>query len=138
MISEFIINHSIGLSKFMDDLEAMQSDNYGTHKGQAFPPHRIIRDGDKYSLQMTVAGYLKEDISVELRDSETLVITSDGASLKYEVALYDGIATRGFKKEFKLSPYMEVSDVSLKDGILEVQLSYELPEEKKPKTIDIA
>jgi molecular chaperone IbpA len=134
MISDFIINHSIGLSKFMDDLEAMQ---YGTHKSQGFPPHRIIRDGDKYSLQMTVAGYLKEDISVELKDSETLLITSDGATLKYEGALYDGIATRGFKKEFKLSPYMEVSNVSLKDGILEVQLSYELPEEKKPKQLTI-
>tara|TARA_R100001230_G_C5498658_1_gene43505 strand:+ start:71 stop:478 length:408 start_codon:yes stop_codon:yes gene_type:complete len=134
MISDFIINHSIGLGKFMNDLETMQ---YNTHKGHSFPPHRIIKDGDKYSLQMTVAGYLKEDIEIELKDSETLLITSEGASIKYEGALYDGIATRGFKKEFKLSPYMEVTDVKLKDGLLEINLSYQLPDEKKPKLLTI-
>ena len=90
---------------------------------------------------MTVAGYEKKDIKVELKDSETLSISSDGSSFKNigdnAEELYDGIAARGFSKDFKLSPYMEVINVTLENGILEVQLAYELPEEKKSKLLTI-
>ena len=138
MFTDFIFNHSIGLNKLMEDLEAM---NYGARKGQTFPPHRITKEGNKYYLKMTVAGYEKKDIKVELKDSETLSISSDGSSFKNigdnAEELYDGIAARGFSKDFKLSPYMEVTNVTLENGILEVQLAYELPEEKKSKLLTI-
>ena len=50
---------------------------------------------------------------------------------------YDGIASRGFKKQFKLNPYLKVKNVTLKDGLLTIELEKTLPEEKKSKLLTI-
>jgi molecular chaperone IbpA len=51
--------------------------------------------------------------------------------------LYHGISNRSFIRSFTLAEYVEVKKASMKDGILTVFLSRELPESQKPKTIDI-
>jgi len=52
--------------------------------------------------------------------------------------VHKGIATRDFKQEFALAEYVVVRGAELKDGMLKIVLEKELPEEKKPKTIEIA
>jgi len=51
--------------------------------------------------------------------------------------LYKGIAERGFKREFTLADNVEVKSSSLVNGMLKIWLEAFIPEEKKPKKIDI-
>jgi molecular chaperone IbpA len=51
--------------------------------------------------------------------------------------VYQGIATRDFKLELAIAEYWEVTNALLENGMLTVQFNKELPEEKRPKVIDI-
>jgi len=52
--------------------------------------------------------------------------------------LYKGIGERSFEQSFKLAEFTEVKEVKLEDGVLNVSLVQDLPEEKKEKTIKIS
>ncbi len=51
--------------------------------------------------------------------------------------MHRGIANRSFKRTFKLAEYVEVKGAGIKNGILEIHLERKLPEELKPKNIEI-
>jgi molecular chaperone IbpA len=51
--------------------------------------------------------------------------------------LYQGIATRDFKLKLAVAEFWEITNARLENGMLTVQFNKELPEEKKPKVIDI-
>ena len=142
MLSDYMYRHAIGLMDLFNDLQTMQGNS---DKGN-FPPHRVTDIEDKtYYLEFAVAGYAKEDLEVILEDSETLAVQSSGSRTQKtgdntngELSTsYDGIASRGFKKQFKLNPYLKVKNVVLKDGLLTIELEKTLPEEKKSKLLTI-
>ena len=51
--------------------------------------------------------------------------------------LHKGIGTRNFNREFSLADYVEVTSSKLDNGILVVTLEQNIPDEKKPRTINI-
>ena len=52
--------------------------------------------------------------------------------------LYRGIAARAFERVFQLADYVMVKNASLENGLLHVDLVREIPEAKKPRTIQIS
>ena len=48
-----------------------------------------------------------------------------------------GITKRKFSRVFPLAEHIEVKDVSMKDGMLKVNLFKDLPENDKPKKFSI-
>ena len=63
------------------------------------------------------------------RESETV---EKQASL-----LYQGIAGRSFERSFQLAEHVEVKAAALQNGLLHVDLERVVPEEKKPRRIQI-
>ncbi len=51
--------------------------------------------------------------------------------------LHKGIAARSFTRKFTLADTIEVKGVSLEKGMLTIELLNVVPEEKKPKKIQI-
>jgi molecular chaperone IbpA len=51
--------------------------------------------------------------------------------------VHNGIAGRDFKLVFALAEFYEVESATVKDGILAIKLIKNVPDEKKPKVIDI-
>ena len=51
--------------------------------------------------------------------------------------VHKGIAARKFVRQFGLDEHMYVDSANMENGILKVVLKYDIPEEKKPKTIKI-
>ena len=105
-----------------------------------YPPHNILKHNDnKFVLELAVAGFTQEDLHVVL-DKNTLVVTGDkkrddkSDSVAY---LHKGIGTRSFNKSFVLERYLVVKDVKLSDGILKVTLERVVPEEEKPRILEI-
>jgi len=105
-------------------------------KASGYPPYNIFKYKDNYVLEVAVAGFSKEDISVTVKE---LTLTVEGVKLpSVDEYVHKGIANRDFKQEFVLAEYVVVKEAELKDGMLRITLEQELPEEKKPKVIKIA
>ena len=52
--------------------------------------------------------------------------------------LHKGIATRAFERTFHLADYVKVKGASHSDGMLHIDVFREVPEELKPRQIEIA
>jgi molecular chaperone IbpA len=102
-----------------------------------YPPYNIKKvDEDRYVIEMAVAGFGKSEIDIELQEG-LLRVTGKCDSPESTEYLYKGIAERGFKREFSLADNVEVKSSSLANGMLKIFLEAFIPEEKKPKKIDI-
>ena len=125
--------YAVGYDKVFDNL-SRYVDNSVTSTG--FPPYNIRKEGDyHYVIEMALAGFSKEDIEVEVADG-TLSVRSDK---KDDVAdnLYRGISFRKFNRKFTLSDDIVVNDASLDNGMLTINLERVVPEEKKPRLIEV-
>ena len=107
----------------------------------AYPPYNIEKHGeDAYRVTLAVAGFRDEDLEVTVHDG-TLIVkgrqeqATDGQSRSF---LHQGIATRTFERRFQLADHIQVTGATLADGLLNVDLVREIPEEKKPRRIGIS
>lgn len=103
-----------------------------------YPPYNIVKtDDNKYRIELAVAGFGKQDIEIEVKN-DTLVVSgkveSDTNTNEY---LYKGIANRAFKRHFTLADTVEVQSSKLINGMLEIYLENIIPENKKPRKVDI-
>lgn len=103
----------------------------------SYPPYNISRDGDNWEIEVAVAGFKKDDLKVSVEDRTLAVSSVDSKEEDSRKVLHQGIAKRAFNLKFALAEYVEVKKVKLEDGLLTISLETELPEEKKPKVLDI-
>ncbi|MBC8269954.1 MAG: Hsp20 family protein [Rhodospirillaceae bacterium] len=108
----------------------------------SYPPYNIealrAEDGaDKYRITMAVAGFGEEDLAIELKE-DTLFVSGKADKPEQEVQyLHHGIAGRAFERRFELADHIKVLSASLENGMLHIELAREVPEEKKPRRINI-
>ncbi len=104
----------------------------------SFPPHNIVRLSENdYRLTLALAGFAKEDVTISLQSG---VLTISGSKPLPETEpdyLYHGIAFRDFSRAFKIGENVEIVGASLENGLLEIDLARHVPEEQKPKLIQI-
>jgi molecular chaperone IbpA len=103
-----------------------------------YPPHNVVRlDDTHYVIELAVAGFAESEIDVELKDH---VLTVKGEKQKKEDEveyLHKGISTRNFVRTFPLAEHIEVRGATVKNGILAIALEQIVPDEAKPKKIQI-
>lgn len=122
----------IGFDRIFSDFETRQ------HQQTNYPPFNIIKHDDvNIEIEIAVAGFNKEDLTVEV-DQDRLVVkgtrlTEDDAS-KY---VYRGLAARDFERAWTLADHMEVANVELTNGILRIKITRIVPEILKPRLIEI-
>ena len=126
-------NAFLGFDHLFDELE-----NITNHAKDTYPPHNVVKDGDmKYDIELAIAGFSKDDISIELKD-HVLPITGDREARRDQNKyVHKGISGRKFVKSFRLSEYAEVNGADLTDGILTVSIEVVLPEKMRPQQISI-
>ena len=124
---------------FDDMLALLKETTYDT-KPSAYPPYNITKfKGGKWQIEMALAGFRKEDIEIKVED-RTLTISSEvieNDNPKHGEVIHHGIAQRDFTTKFAMAEYVEVESAKMEDGILVITLVTNIPEEKKPKVIDI-
>ena len=104
---------------------------------QSYPPYDLLKlDEDTYRLSIAVAGFSKENIDVSI-DNGTLIIKGEIVEVTDAEIVHKGIAGRKFTRTFALGEYMEVTGAEMKDGMLHISIDRIVPEDKKPKSIDI-
>jgi molecular chaperone IbpA len=104
-----------------------------------YPPHNIVKYSDKdYAIEVAVAGFSKEEITVEV-DQDQLVVRGvqkavDADGKEY---LHRGLASRDFEQSYTLAEYMEVTGAEVNDGMLIIKIQRIVPEALKPRQIAI-
>ena len=109
-------------------------------EAQTYPPYNIERTGENaYRITMAVAGFDESELSIEARE-HTLTVKGEKAEDKGEESqfLQRGIAKRAFERRFQLADHVEIKSASLKNGLLHIDLTREIPEAAKPRRIEIA
>ena len=102
-----------------------------------YPPYNIYQDEAKYTLELAVAGFSKEDLEVSIEKNKLLISAKKKVIEETRKYLTQNLGLRSFTRSFHLAPYIEVKDINLKDGILIINLEKVLPEELKPKVLPI-
>jgi molecular chaperone IbpA len=104
---------------------------------QTYPPYDLLKlDEDTYRISLAVAGFSRENINISV-DNGTLIIKGEIVEVVDAEVVHKGIAGRKFTRSFALGEYMEVTGAEMKDGMLHINVDRIIPEDKKPKTIDI-
>jgi len=104
-----------------------------------YPPHNIVKYSDKdYAIEVAVAGFSKDEITVEV-DQDQLVVRGiqkavDAEGKEY---LHRGLASRDFEQAYTLAEYMEVTGAEVNDGMLIIKIQRIVPEALKPRQITI-
>ena len=104
---------------------------------QSYPPYDLLKlDEDTYRISLAVAGFSRENIDISV-DNGTLIIKGEIVEVIDAEVVHKGIAGRKFVRSFALGEYMEVTGAEMKDGMLHINVDRVIPEDKKPKTIEI-
>lgn len=109
-------------------------------QAQSYPPYNIERTGtDAYRISMAVAGFSEDDVSIEAHRNVLTIKgeKNDSESEEGTELLYRGIAARTFERRFQLADHVEVKGAHLKNGLLYIELTRNVPEEMKPRKIEI-
>ena len=124
----------VGFERQLETINRM-SETMG--RGSSYPPYNIVKqDEDTYTVEMAVAGFTKKEIAIQLKDN-VLTISGSKSEKRTDEFVHRGIGMRDFTSEFVLADYVEVAKASFMDGILFIELERRIPEEHKPKVIEI-
>ena len=129
--------HMVGFDRMFDEMDRLFENSVNS---QGYPPYNIAKldeDGNEFMVSLAVAGF----------GMDNLHITKDGNALKIEGTtpkgednvnyLHKGIGGRSFRREFTLADQVDVKNAELANGMLNIHLVRELPEELQPKKIEI-
>lgn len=109
-------------------------------EGDSYPPYNIEKVGeDVYRISMATAGFSRDELEITAQDN-VLIVTGraqESAEGDQREFLHRGIAKRAFERRFQLADTIKVTGASYNDGLLDIQLVREVPEHKKPRTIQI-
>jgi molecular chaperone IbpA len=101
-------------------------------------PYNIEKKGEnRYLISMAIAGFAPDEIEL-VQQGNTLVITGQkNAEPKSQEMLHQGLASRDFKQTFNLADHVRVTSADLENGLLLVELLREIPEQLKPRRIEL-
>ena len=127
---------TVGFDRLFTMLDTLGQPESGT----TYPPYNIEKTGDNaYRISVAVAGFSEDEISIEAHRN---VLTIKGERKEEtdeegKEVLYRGIAARAFERRFQLADHVDVEGAALKNGLLFVDLKRNIPEELKPRKIEI-
>ncbi len=123
----------VGFDNLFDELQKVSST-----KENSYPAFNIEKTGENsYEISLALAGFNKKEINIEL-DQRILIIKANSSDKEINRDfIHKGIAKRAFTKQFRLADNVEVENAEFNDGILCIKLTKFVPEEEKPKKIEI-
>jgi molecular chaperone IbpA len=126
----------VGFDRIFDDMERRYANSVQTN----YPPYNIARlEENQYEIELAVTGFAKEEIEVRV-EQDNLIIVGQREKTDSDVSaefLHRGLAFRDFERTFTLADHMKIWSAEIKNGVLTIRIEREIPEEMKPRVIDI-
>jgi molecular chaperone IbpA len=133
----------VGSDKFLAKVQETANYLANTAATSGYPPFNLKKtDENVYVIEMAVAGFGKNDIELTLEENKLKIkgattldtLTADGIDQTF---LHKGISDRPFERTFSLADNVVVNNAQYVNGLLKIWLEHIIPEDKKPKKIDI-
>ena len=126
---------TIGFDRLFDNLH-----NVSEIHSPNYPPYNIIgEDDERFVIEIACAGFRKDEFNINLLpDGNKLIVqgVQDRGEDKRKY-YHKGVAARNFTHSFALADNVEVVESSYTDGVLEIVLQRVIPEEMKPRQIEV-
>ena len=129
---------SVGFDSIFEEFDRVleSTERYNSN----YPPYNIrkISEND-YKIEVALAGYSKDDIELELKDSTLTVRNKAKEKIVNEDSngvIHKGISTRQFERAFTISEDIKIKNAELNDGLLNIDLERIVPEEKRARLIN--
>ena len=128
--------YAVGFDRVFDDMFRYIEHNTNS---TGYPPYNIIRDGEKFQIEIALAGVDKKDLEITVAEGVLTIEHNPEGEAEAETWdwIHKGIAQRSFKRNFTLNDDIVVQGSRMENGMLYIELERIIPEEKKPKTIAI-
>jgi molecular chaperone IbpA len=133
----------VGSDKFLAKVQETIDLVANSASSAGYPPFNLKKTDDNvYVIEMAVAGFGKNDIELTLEDNKLKIaghttvdsLVADGVDQTF---LHKGISDRPFERTFSLADNVVVNNAQYINGLLKIWLEHIIPEDKKPKKIDI-
>jgi len=130
---------SVGFDSIFEEFDRVldSTERYNSN----YPPYNICKLNDNdYKIEVALAGYSRDDIEIELKDNTLTVRNKTKEKVVNDESngvIHKGISTRQFERSFTISEDIKVKNADLKNGLLSIDLERIVPEEKKPRLINI-
>ena len=132
-----LFRRSVGFDRFADLFDPRVR---GEADVSNYPPYNIEKISDaQYKVTMALAGFTVADFEIT-QEKDTLLVKGKSAENEADDGrnyLHRGIAKRAFQKIFRLADYVHVKSAEMRDGMLIISLQQEVPEEAKPRFIQV-
>jgi HSP20 family molecular chaperone IbpA len=104
-----------------------------------YPPHNIVKySDDTYAIEVAVAGFTKDEITVEVDQDQLTVRGTMNRPNKGDIEyLHRGLAARDFEQTYTLAEYMIVRGAKVDNGMLQIDIQRVVPDALKPRQIEI-
>ena len=126
---------SVGFDRFSDLFEQSARNE----SASTYPPYNVEKHAeDKYRIVVAAAGFQEADLELQV-EKRVLTVTGNKRDKSAEdvTFLHQGIAQRAFKLPLRLADHIEVLGATFVNGLLNIELLRVVPEEAKPKRIQI-
>lgn len=124
---------TVGFDRLFDLLESGAPPT----SSETFPPFDLEQDDENhYRITLAVAGFKPDEIDVTAQQN-LLIVSGRKAEQRDGSFIHRGIAARSFERRFVLGDFVQVKGADIKDGLLAIELAREVPEEMKPRKIQI-
>lgn len=128
-----LFRSTIGFDRMLNALEAASR----VESIDNWPPYDIAKIGeDDYRITMAVAGFGEEELTLT-QEQNMLMVSGQKTGEDNGQYLHRSIAGRAFQRRFELADHVKVVGASLVNGLLTIDLKREIPEEMKPRKIEI-
>jgi molecular chaperone IbpA len=133
----------VGADKYFAQAQRTADLLANTASAAGYPPFNLKKtDENTYVVEMAVAGFGKNDIELTLEENKLKItghttvdsLVADGVEQKF---LHKGISDRPFERTFTLADNVVVNNAKMMNGLLKIWLEHIIPEDKKPKKIEI-
>ncbi len=128
--------YTVGFDRIWDNVEKLNKQIGSVVPN--YPPYNIVKtDDNSYQIEIAVAGFGKSNLDITL-EGDTMTVTgkTEGADDIGEF-LHKGIANRAFERKFTLDDSIEIKNAEMLNGMLKIFLERIIPEDKKPKKVEI-
>lgn len=127
---------TVGFDQFADLLDRVFA---GEVNQPTYPPFNIEKTAeDSYRISIAAAGFSPDEMNVEVRDQQLIVTARKVTEEENRTFLHRGIAERAFEKRFQLADHVQVEGATMENGMLHIDLKRVLPENLRPRKIEIA
>ena len=131
-----ILPATVGFDRLLSTFEELDH-MFESKKPSTYPPYNIYKLSDElYHIELAVAGFREDELDVTVEGNKLYVSGHKKNEVEVDY-LHQGLAARDFKNTFTLADTIVVDKTSLDYGILTIVLKNVIPEEKKPRKLEI-